>query len=484
MAKPLDGARPQYEVSALVERLKSIKAHSTDLGNARRLAGLFRIDIRYCPQQKQWLIWNGSRWGWDEIDEIKRYARRTILAMHGQAYDEEDEDKRERMAKWAWQSEFANRIANMVSLARSEYGIPILMTELDANPNLIGVQNGIIDLGTRQWRPAARQDYITKRCPVEFDPGAQCPRFLQFLDQITNGDEQLIRYLQCIFGYCLTGSTKEQCLFILYGPGANGKSVFLRIILTLMGDYARTTPPETLMKRTNSSGPSPDLVRLHGVRLAVAFEPNEGEMMAEEVVKRITGQDTIVCRDLYGKYFEYDPQFKMMLVTNHKPIIRGTDHAIWRRIQLIPFTVIIPDDEQDRDLAEKLIAELPGILNWSLEGLQIYRSEGLKLPDCVVEATKEYRCEMDIIGDWIDECCVEGPALQASMKDVYSSYRAWCKSSGHYPFSKKRFGQRLRDRGITDGRESWGRFYVGLALRDPNQPDILDQTVHGAFGSR
>ena len=196
-------------------------------------------------------------------------------------------------------------------------------------------------------------------------------------------------------------------------------------------------------------------------------------MLAEEVVKQVTGQDKIACRRLYGDIFEFIPQFKAIVATNHLPVIRGDDHAIWRRIRLIPFTVTIPDEEQDRDLIDSFGNELPSILNWALDGLHAYQREGLSPPTCVVEATKEYRSEMDIIGDWIAECCVEGSAFQASMKDVYSSYRVWCISSGHFPFSKKRFGQRLRGRGITDGRNSRGRFYVGLALRDPNQSDVF-----------
>ena len=483
MTKPLDDARPKYEMPALVRRLKPIKANYTDLGNGRRLVGLFGADIRFCPEHKRWLVWDGSRWVWDEVGEINRYAKLVIRVMYGRASEEQDEDTSTRISGWAFMSESAYRIQKMIELAQTEHGIPILASELDNDPNLLGVQIGVIDLRTGQLLAPRREQYITKQCPVVFDPDADCPQWQRFIDRITGGDKDLARYLQCVAGYFLTGSTREQCLFILHGPGANGKSVFLRVIQKLMGTYARSTPPATLMVRRNPDSPSPDLARLHGVRLALAFEPREGAMLAEEIVKQITGQDKITCRKLYGDIFEYVPQFKVVLTTNHLPTIRGNDHAIWRRIRLIPFTVIIPPEEQDRDLIEKLMGELPGILNWAVEGLRAYQDEGLKPPTCVVAATQEYRSDMDIIGDWIDECCIVDPDARVPMRDAYASYRDWCKASGHYPFAKKRFGQRLRDRGIGEARTSRERFYVGLALKRQEPGDVLEQTVHGAFGT-
>lgn len=470
------------QLSKFVAQLNSIKAEYTQLGNARRFVGLFGNELRYCVQNKQWLYWNGQYWARDEVKKIYAYARVVLQAMHSQAASEKNDDRRQRLAAWTLQSESAHHIEKMIELAQSEPGISVHAADLDANPMLLGIQNGVIDLRTGNFRPANREDLMAKSCPVAFVGEARCSLWEAFIDRITCGDKRLANYIQRIFGYCLTGSTKEQCLFIFCGPGANGKSVLLRILETMLGDYACTTPTETLMVRRNAGGPSPDLARLQGVRLALAFEPSEGARLSEEVVKQITGQDKIACRKLYGDIFEFDPQFKVALATNHKPIIGGVDHAIWRRIRLIPLTVIIPAEEMDRDLVDKVAAELSGVLNWALQGLSDYQREGLVPPECVLEATKAYRSEMDIIGDWIEECCVEDAGARVAVRDLYGSYQAWSKASGHYPFSKKRFAQRLRERGIKDVRTSGERLYVGLALRSFDLASISGQVVHGVFG--
>ena len=288
--------------------------------------------------------------------------------------------------------------------------MPIHAAELDANPLLLAVQNGVVDLSTGLPITPERSQLITKQAGTKFDPAATCPIWRSFLSQVTDGDQDLAAFLQRMAGYLLTGITDEQCLFLLLGPGANGKSVFLNTLQSLMGDYASSTPPETLLARRDTAAATPDLARLRGARLVVASEPRDGSVMEEALVKRLTGQDKIVCRDLYSSFFEYYPTFKFVLATNSKPIIQGTDHAIWRRIHLIPFRIIVPPERKDKQLIRKLELELPGILNWVLEGVRAHQSGGLQPPPCVVEATRSYRSDMDVLGEWIEEECLVGVA--------------------------------------------------------------------------
>ena len=257
MAKAPSDAAPKYEASALVRHLKSIKANYTDLGNAHRLVGLFGADIRFCAQFKQWFVWNGLRWVKDEDGEIQRYAKRVIMAMHSQVAQEENDAVRERLAAWALASEAAHRIEAMVKLARTEPTIPVHPSQLDPDPMLLGVANGVIDLRTGQLQAPRREDYITKQAPVHVDPSAECPRWNAFLRRIFDGDKELIAYHQRLAGYCLTGLAREHYLFMPFGQGANGKTVLWETLGSLLGDYAATTPPETLMKRKNAGGWEP-----------------------------------------------------------------------------------------------------------------------------------------------------------------------------------------------------------------------------------
>ena len=484
MANSLSRSAPVYEIDALATGLAKIKALPTDVGNARRLVGLFHQDIRYCPAFKKWFIWDGTRWVKDDAGKIVGYAKKTIKAMHRHTGTEEDDEKRKASAGWNFLSESLARIKAMIELAKDDPRIVVHPSELDSDPMKLGVESGTVDLRTGQHLIPSRTEYITKLAHVHFDSSAECPAWTEFVERIFNGDKELIAYHQRLCGYCLTGLTREQFIFIAFGRGANGKTVFWETIGTLMGDYAKTTPPETLMKRKNNGGPSPDLARLLGVRLALASEPDDGAVLNEALVKRITGQDTIACRHLYAEYFEFKPQFKTVLRTNDKPIIRSDSYATWRRMQLIPYTATIPEKDQDKKLTEKLQCELPGILNWALEGLRAYLAGGLEPPKSVRDAVAEYRSEMDILADWIGECLVKVDGVRTSVADLYDSYQTCCKASGHRPFGRKRLSQKLQLRGFESGRTGKGRYLVGLSLRPtPDKASLMDQTAVGPMGT-
>ena len=268
---------------------------------------------------------------------------------------------------------------------------------LDTDPWLLNVENGTLDLRTGQLHRHRPDDLITKVAPVHYDPEAVCPTWDMFLKRIMAGDEALVHYLQKIFGYSLTGVAREQCIFLAYGGGANGKSTAITAVTSVIGAYAQHTPTETLLVKRNDGIPN-DVARLHGARLVTAAEAECHRRLAEALVKQLTGGDKIAARFLHGEWFEFTPGFKVVLAVNHKPAIQGTDHAIWRRIRLIPFTVTIPAKEQNKTLSEKLHAGNAGILRWAVDGCLAWQQDGLDPPSAVSEATAAYRDEMDTVG--------------------------------------------------------------------------------------
>jgi putative DNA primase/helicase len=295
---------------------------------------------------------------------------------------------------------------------------------------------------------------------------------MAFLNHVLDGDKELIDYVQRFVGYSLTGLAREQCWAILYGLGSNGKSLFLSVLRALLGEqeYARHTPSETLLATKNSERVRNDLARLQGARLVTATETESGQRLAEALVKQMTGEDPVTARFLYREYFEFVPTFKLWLAVNFTPRIRSDDPASWRRVRLIPFTVTIPDARQDKQLQGKLLTELPGIMNWALEGCLKWqrRKDGLRPPTRVTEATAQYRREMDTVGRFIEEECVTGPHEWASAADLYEKYGGWCNETGEATESQKEFGTQLRRRGFVNGKQRGIRGWQGLGLRKPD----------------
>ena len=440
------------------------EARFTDVGNARRFVALHGRDLRFCHPWERWLVWTGKRWSEDQSGEVMRRARDVPRSLFKEAAECSDAKTREGLAAWALACESEARLRAMVSLARSEPGIPVLPGELDADPYLFNAANGTVDLRSGELRPHRRQDLMTKVAGAAYDPGAACPTWEAFLGRAMNGNENLIRFLKRAVGYTLTGDTREQCLFLLYGTGANGKSTFIETVRTVLGDYGKQASFDTFLAGKQDATRN-DVAALVGARFVAAVEAGQGRRLAEVLVKLLTGGDTVTARFLYHEFFEFKPVFKLFLACNAKPVIRGADNAIWRRIRLVPFTVTIPDEEQDRTLPANLKAEAEGILAWAVQGCLEWQREGLKAPPEVMAATQAYRDEMDPLGGFLNESCILSPAAKAPAADLYGAYKAWCERVGEEPLTQTTFGLRLGERGLSKARGTAGRtFWHGIGL--------------------
>jgi putative DNA primase/helicase len=313
-----------------------------------------------------------------------------------------------------------------------------------------------------------KSDLITKVIPVTYDPNAECPKWLGFLDKIMDGNQELISFLQRTVGYALTGDTREQCFFILHGDGANGKSTFIKTIGALLGDYAQAASFETFLSKNQGNVANNDIARMQGKRFISAVEAEESRRLAENVIKQVTGGDVVAARFLYREYFEFVPQFKIFLTTNHKPKINCNDPAIWRRVKLIPFTVSIPEEKQILDLDEQLKDEFSGILNWAIEGCLDWQRNGLQTPEEVVNATKDYRNEMDTVNEFLEECCTLLPNVKVNPTALFDAYKKFCEKNGEIFLSMKKFGASLNKKGyeVTKTNSRTWRLGIGLPVEE------------------
>jgi putative DNA primase/helicase len=439
----------------------------TEKANADRFARQWGRDVRYVPEFGKWLIWTGTHWLPDAVGTVMEMAKQTALAIYAEGDLQTDSDLRGKIAGHSKVSLQANKLEAMLKLAKTIPELVVPAAELDADPWVLGVENGTLDLRQGTLRPARREDYITKLAPVTFCPEARSPLFLKFLDEVMGSNQELVAYLQGVFGYMLTGDTSAQCLFFLYGTGANGKSTLLNIAKALLGNaFCRQTPSEMIMARPNKSGPTPELASLPGVRAVMTTEVEDRSLLAESLIKLMTGNDPIPARHMYGHPFEYVPSFKLFIAGNHKPVILGDDHGIWRRIHLIPFTVTIPAASRDPKLLEKLRGELSGILNWALEGCRLFQASGLNPPAAIVDAVTEYREDMDVFGSWVDECCNVREDLYTTAKHSFACFNIWLQTNGFRQWNRTSFGRKVQERFKRD-RNAHGVVYRGFTLKDP-----------------
>ena len=425
----------------------------TDAGNADRFVNMFGSDIRYSNVHKKWYIWNGKFWEQDD-GTIISYAIACVRNIINEANLLPDGDRRRELIKHSLRSEAAGRLRAIVEIASNYTQLKITPDEMDANPWLLNCENGTLNLKTGRLQPFNSADFMTKCCKTKYDPNCPTPLWDSLMEKITNGDEEMKKYIQKAFGYALTGDISEQCIFILYGTGSNGKSTMLNVFSELMSGYAQSTKSETFMEKKNESVNN-DIARLNGARFVTAIEMQENKRMSEELIKSMTGGDKLVTRFLYGEFFEYLPQFKVFLAANHKPVIRDTTNSIWRRIKLIQFTNTFTEQERDKNFSAKIMAnELPGILAWAVKGCLLWQQEGLRTPDEVARATAAYRTEMDAFTNFFTECCVDDPEGRVSNKMLRAKYDEWSKENGEYALSQRPFSQKLIERGYQKKNSS------------------------------
>jgi|TergutMp193P3_1026864.scaffolds.fasta_scaffold53565_2 putative DNA primase/helicase len=447
-----------------IAELQEGKIQFTDTTNAERLYRECGSEIRYNSAWRKWLVFNGRRWVIDDGALIQERGLSMVRGIYNDLQKTSDYRDRIEIERYAILCESVRRRESLIKAASWITALNIESEKVDTNPWLLCVKNGVIDLSTGEFREHRKDDFITKMAEVDYDPAAECPEWRKFVREIMDYNNELIMYLQAISGWAVTGDTSEQTMFILYGTGANGKSTFINTLMALLGDYAIATPTETFMVRKGDQIGN-DLARLRGTRLVTTTETELGKKLAEPLIKQITGNDRITARFLYGEFFNFTPTFKVFLATNHKPSIKGTDHGIWRRIKLVPFVNRIPEEKQDKHLEEKLIAEASGILNWLLEGVRRWRKEGLKAPDIVLKATNEYRGEMDVIGNFIKDCCVQKEGILTKVKDIYVAYQQWCVANNERTVSDRYFSLRLQEIGFDRSRTSETRYWKNLGLK-------------------
>ena len=442
-------------------------AGQTENANARRFVAKHGANVRYCEQHRLWLIWNEKAWPQDgerKIEALAKDISDEVWRDTAKLLPEMESSAANKLVRFATATASAKGIANMLALARSEPAIPVSPEKLDSDPLALNVLNGTIDLQTGELREHRRSDLFTKIAPVSYDPSAPFVLWRNFLNDIFAGNSAIIRYVQQLVGYSLTGSTADHVLPFCYGIGANGKSTFLNTIMAMLGpDYSMKAPPDMLMARRGEPHPC-ERADLFGKRFVAAIECEDQRQVAESLVKELTGADRIRARWQHENFFEFAPTHKIWMAANHKPTIKGQDVGIWRRVKMIPFTQRFEGKRADPDLPAKLLAELSGILNWALFGCADWLANGLEEPPEVTEATGGYRRQMDVIGQFIDECCEVDPGSEVKASDLRTHYQKWCESNNEKPINGRRFADYLAERDITK-RLSNGTYYIGLGLK-------------------
>lgn len=433
----------------------------TDIGNGERLIARHGQDLHFVSRWNKWIVWDGQRWALDETREVERRAKEAVRSMYAEADAIKGTSDRllarkAALVKHAVKSESNRAISSMIARAVAEPGVAIDHERLDAEALLLPAGNGTIDLASGELLAFERMHLATRRTEVKYDPDAKCPRWLAFLDRVLADNHALIDFIQRAVGYSLTGITSEQVLFFLWGSGANGKSTFLEVLRLLGGGYATQADFSTFLER-KGDGPRNDVARLVGTRIVTSSEVGEGKRLDEGLIKSLTGGDRIAARFLYAETFEFTPRFHLWWAANHKPIIRGTDTAIWRRIRLVPFTVQIPEEERDPILMDALKAELPGILTWAVQGAVAWLERGLGVPEEVQAATDQYRSESDVIGAFLEDRCELANGFSVPATDLYRAYREWAEATGEYVLSQIRFSRALEERGGLSRQRPGGR---------------------------
>ncbi|WP_254227755.1 phage/plasmid primase, P4 family [Burkholderia gladioli] len=449
----------------------------TEFGNAERMLDRFGDGLMYVPEIEKWYAWTGVYWRVAADVELAHLAKETIRALPDEIEGLQSDEERIEFFKFCAACQKAAMVSNMIKLASSDPRVVVPVAELDAHRHLFGVANGAVDLRTGALLAPEKAHRITIVSPVEYDPGAAAPWFERTVADVFFGEAEQIEFFQRLVGYALLGDPREDVLAIPFGGGSNGKSTVLGAVRAAFGGYAKAASAETFLSGGgpggNAGGPREDLLRLRGARFVYVSEPDEGSVLREGFVKGITGGDPMPARGIHAKAtVEVLPTWVTFMPTNHRPIVKGDDYAIWRRLLMVPFTRNFdtdPDVKKDPDRAERIEAELAGVLAWCVRGALAYQQRGLRPPASVVAARDSYRADMDLLGDWLAECCEQGPAHAATSEELWLSWEHFAQRNGELRFisSKRALTQRLESRGflrVNGSHGLLGRGFAGLRV--------------------
>lgn len=443
--------------------------HCTDLGNSKFFKCFVKGNLIYNYRNETWYEWTGKRWRACITGRDVEWAKDAVRAMLRHSATINDDSTREAYAKWALKSQSERAINSMMRLTRSEPIIADSGENWDLDPFMLGCPSGVLDLRSGKFLAPNKNIKIVSSIAVDPDDKAKCPQWEQFLQEVYMGDVEIIAYMKRLLGYSLTGSIKEQCVFCLYGQGANGKSTLTDTLLSLFGQYGYAMPFSTI-ERSNKQTISNDLAQLYGRRFVCASETQENVRLNEGRLKSITGGDVITARFMYKDLFSYKPQAHFLLAFNHKPIITDDSEGAWRRIHLIAHLRIFKKHEQNKDLLELLRLELPGILNWLIEGCIEWQQNGLLVPQSVTAATEDYRAEMNPIKQFVDEDCIAGADYRVLVNDLWETYNHWADTNrerfklGHRQFNSRLEGMGFERKAGKDKQGHVDKYWFGLCL--------------------
>jgi len=475
LSEPANVASATTPVTAISNTVV-LTANPGEVGFSERFQDQWGEDTRFDSNRAQWMTWTGTHWKADDtgavVERMKKVGRYIlnveVPCMRAASQEPGDYCDVASRALTAEGHKLHNKSAIHAALSLAQ-SMPQLVTrtaDYDADPLLFNCLSGTVDLRDGSMRPHSRADYMTQMGLTPIDTvESDCPQWKQFLLDIMRGDMQMVDYLQRMSGYILTGDTSEQCFFMLYGMGANGKSTFINVVQHVLGDYAKTADFNTFLDLNRGASPRNDLAGMVGKRFVVASEGTEGKSLDESVLKQFCGSDTVTARQLHKEFFEFRPVCKILLATNHKPVVKGTDEGIWRRMRLIPFLASFTEARRDPKMEAKLKKEAPAILRWMVQGSQLWKEYGLGMPEAIRDATSQYRTSMDVFQTFLDERCTTEPTARVNSQELYENYTSWCSAAGiRIPMKQAGFNQRLEERGFIRQKSNGRNLWTGLKL--------------------
>ena len=460
----------RYALSKLFDNQEETKEYPIrsydDTGNADRFIDRYGNLYKYSYIANKFYIYDGMKWKIDDKGSIRKLIDEMIESIKNEkvlhSEDVTEEEAREVFQKFYKKTRGTQAKKNIMN--ELMHRRPATPDDFDRDDMLINVANGYIDLTSRELYKHDINKMFSQITNTDYTEKMQPAVWLDFLNDIFAGDQKVIRYIQKALGYSLTGSTREQIMFILFGKGRNGKSIFVEVISEILGDYSNNMQAKSLMVKKNDNV-NTDIARLSKARFVTSSEPNEGFRFDEGLIKQLTGGDKVTARFLYAEEFEYTPKFKIWVSTNHKPIIRGTDDGIWRRLVLIPFDVQIPEEKVDKDLKYKLLREAPAILNWMAEGAYMWMQEGLEMPDKLKAAVQKYRNEMDTLGQFIEDCCKVDKYSSEKVSNLHQAYKTWSNDNltSTKVLGMKSFSQKMEERFVKESRRD-ANYFIGIEI--------------------